>query len=295
MPDLDRAKNLEAGAPSAPGKEGNGEDMEQRQLADLLQAIFERSGVDFRDYAYSSLRRRVANCLHMEAVPDLEALRRKVWNDSVALERMIDSLTVHVTSMFRDPEFYRAVREHLVPVWRTYPFLRLWLAGCSSGEEVYSLAILLYEEGLYRRCRLYATDMSDRLLAKAKAGVFPLARMQEYSRAYQEAGGRAAFCDYYTASDDAVIFRAHLRENTVFAAHNLVGDKSFNEFHGIFCRNVMIYFNQHLQNRVHGLFYESLANFGYLGLGRSEALRSTPYANCYETVSVKERLYRKIA
>lgn len=280
---------------SRPVKKANLEDMEEPQLADFLGAIFERSGVDFRDYAYSSLRRRVANCLHAEEVDDLDALRRKVWDDPVAMERLIHSLTVHVTSMFRDPHFYRLVREQLVPIWKTYPFLRLWVAGCSTGEEVYSLAILLQEEALYHRCRLYATDLSDRLLARAKAGVFPLSQMQDYTRAYQEAGGRAAFCDYYTASEEAVIFRTQLRENIVFAAHNLVGDNSFNEFHGIFCRNVMIYFNRHLQNRVHGLLYESLAHLGYLGLGRSESLRFTPYANCYEAVSTKERLFRKIA
>jgi chemotaxis protein methyltransferase CheR len=204
------------------------------------------------------------------------------------------ALTIHTTSMFRDPAFYLVLREQVVSVLRTYPFLRLWVAGCSTGEEVYSLAILLHETGLYPRCRIYATDMNEIVLNKARAGIFHLSVMQEYTRNYLKAGGDRAFTEYYTADSENVVFRSFLRENVVFAAHNLAGDASFNEFHGIFCRNVMIYFNRSLQDRVHKLFHDSLVTFGYLGLGRSESVRFSSWENSYEPVSAKERLYRKI-
>jgi chemotaxis protein methyltransferase CheR len=190
--------------------------------------------------------------------------------------------------------FYRIFREKIIAVLRTYPFLRFWIAGCSTGEEVYSLAILLQEEGLYERSRIYATDVSDLVLAKAKSGIYPLAAMQEYTRNYQGAGGKHSFAEYYTADSEFAIFRPALRENVIFAVHNLVGDASFNEFHGIFCRNVMIYFNRALQERVHKLFYDSLLTYGYLGLGRSETIRFTPHENSFEEVAGREKLYRKI-
>ena len=268
--------------------------LENVQLTRLLDTLFERFGLDFRNYSYALLKRRVTRWASSESLASIEELRCKLLDDPAALERFTRSLTVHVTSMFRDTGFYRAIREKVIPVWRTYPFIRLWVAGCSSGEEVYSLAILLHEEGLYPRCRVYATDVSETILAKAKSGIFPLSAMQEYTRAYHEAGGRADFSDYYTADREAVVFRPFLRENTIFAAHNLVGDASFNEFHGIFCRNVMIYFNRELQSRVHELFYDSLTDFGYLGLGRSETIRYTARELNYEPISARERLFRKI-
>jgi len=217
-----------------------------------------------------------------------------VLADPACMARLLPCLTVSVSSMFRDPAFFLALREHVVPILRTYPFARLWVAGCSTGEEVHSLAILLHEEGLYERCRIYATDVDESALARAKAGIFPLSAMQEYTRNYQKAGGRGAFAEYYTAGHDAVVFRPYLRDNVVFAAHNLAGDASFNEFHGILCRNVMIYFNRSLQDRVHKLLYDSLAPFGYLGLGHCESVRFSPFESVYEAVSLKERLYRKI-
>jgi chemotaxis protein methyltransferase CheR len=267
---------------------------EGSQLQELLVAVFERYNIDFRSYAVSSLRRRVARQMHEEKLTSIPQLQARVLADPAVMARLLCGLTVHVTAMFRDPNFYLAFREQAVPLLRTYPYLRLWVAGCSSGEEVYSLAILLEEEGLYDRCRLYATDVSDQILDKARSGIFPLSQMQEYTRNYQRAGGQGAFADYYTADSDFAIIRSSLRRNVVFAAHNLVADTSFNEFHAIFCRNVMIYFNRSLQERVHGLFYDSLLTFGYLGLGKSENIRFTRYERNYEPVRAGEKLYRKI-
>ncbi len=196
--------------------------------------------------------------------------------------------------MFRDPAFFRIFRETVVPVLRTYPFIRLWVAGCSTGEEVYALSILLHEEGLAERSRIYATDLSDTVLDRARAGVFPLAATQEYSSNYQAAGGKVPFSDYFTADTESVIFRRHLRDNVVFGTHNLVSDSSFNEFQVILCSTVMIYFRRELQERVHKLFYDSLVTYGYLGLGRSEAVRFTAQAQADEALSGRERLFRKI-
>jgi chemotaxis protein methyltransferase CheR len=269
-------------------------DPEAIELRLLLQSVFEKYGIDFREYAYSSLKRRVMRRVFEENTGTISRLREKVLSDPAAMDRLQTELTIHVTAMFRDPEFFLAFREQAIPALQTYPYLRLWIAGCSTGEEVYSLAILLHEAGLSSRCRLYATDVSATVLDKAKAGIFPLAAMQSYTRNYQQAGGERAFAEYYTADSDSAIFRPFLRENVIFAAHNLVGDASFNEFHAIFCRNVMIYFNRALQDRVHTLFYDSLLTYGYLGLGRSETMRFTSYECCYEPVAHRERLYRKI-
>lgn len=269
-------------------------DPEALELRLLLDSIYEKYGIDFRHYAYSSLKRRVMRRVLEEETGTISRLREKVLEDPAAMDRLQLELTIHVTSMFRDPGFFLAFRQQAAAALRTYPFLRLWIAGCSTGEEVYSLAMLLHEEGLYSRCRIYATDVSDRVLNRAKAGIFPLAAMQDYTRNYQKAGGQRAFAEYYTADSDFAIFRPFLRENVIFAAHNLAGDASFNEFHAIFCRNVMIYFDRTLQDRVHALFYESLITYGYLGLGRSETMRFTSYEDRYESVAVRERLYRKI-
>lgn len=268
---------------------------EDKALARLLDALFEGCGYDFRDYAYTSLKRRAGHFYRAEGLNSIDHLRDEILRDDALRQRLVRSLTVHVTSMFRDAAFYRTVREQVIPIWRTYPFVRLWVAGCSSGEEVYSLAILLLEEGLYGRCRIYATDVSEPILVRAREGIFPLSSMQDYTRAYQAAGGRSDFSDYYTAGDNAAMLRPFLRANIVFAPHNLASDASFNEFQGVFCRNVMIYFNRKLQLRTHRLLHESLAMFGYLGLGRSESIRHSGYDYAYETVHHHEKIYRKIA
>jgi chemotaxis protein methyltransferase CheR len=210
------------------------------------------------------------------------------------MERLLMRLSIHVTSMFRDPSFYLTFRERVVPLLRTYPSVRLWHAGCSTGEEVYSMAILLQEEGLYDRATLYATDISMDVLRRARDGIFPLAQMQEYTVNYLKAGCKRQFSDYYTAQYDNVIFHPSLKTNLVFSEHNLVTDGSFNEFHVVLCRNVMIYFNKTLQTRVHDLIYQSLAMFGIFGIGNKESLRFTPREDAYEQLDEHDRLYRKI-
>lgn len=269
-------------------------DPELDEFRHLLETVHERSGLDFRGYAYSSLRRRVARAVTDAQAGSVADLHLQLRDDDRLLERLIRALTVHTTAMFRDPSFFRVFRERIVPVLRTYPFVRIWVAGCSTGEEVYSLAIVLREEGLAPRCRVYATDVNDGVLERARAGVFPLSAMQEYSRNYQLAGGLAPFLDYFTADTESAVFQRQLRDNVVFGTHNLVSDASFNEFHVILCRNVMIYFRRELQERVHRLFYDSLVTLGYLGLGRSESIRFTAQASSFEAVDARERLFRKV-
>ncbi|MGB3136146.1 MAG: CheR family methyltransferase, partial [Nodosilinea sp.] len=188
---------------------------------------------------------------------------------------------------------YVAFRQQVVPLLRTYPFFRIWHAGCSTGQEVYSMAILLQEEGLYPRCRIYATDANERVLQTAKQGIYPSKQMQEYTHMYLKAGGQRSFSEYYTASYGDVILRPFLSERVVFGEHNLVTDGSFNEFNVIICRNVLIYFNQALQNQVHELFYNSLCKFGILGLGKQETIRFTKYEAAYDDLARVEKLYRR--
>ena len=203
-------------------------------------------------------------------------------------------LSVSVTSMFRDPNFYKAFRAQVVPLLRTYPFIRVWHAGCSTGEEVYSMAILLQEEGLLDRARIYATDINEAVLRTAKAGIFPLEKMQEYTQNYLRAGGTRSFSEYYTAAYEGALFSPALTANVVFAQHNLVTDRSFSEFTVILCRNVMIYFDRPLQNRVHQLFYESLPMYGILAVGSKESLRFSDVEGCYEEINAREKIYRKV-
>jgi chemotaxis protein methyltransferase CheR len=210
------------------------------------------------------------------------------------MERLLLDLSVNVTAMFRDPSFFVSLRANLVPLLRTYPFSRIWVAGCSTGEEVYSLAILLEEEGLADRVRIYATDINQAVIERAKLGVFPLEKMREYTQNYIRAGGARPFSEYYVARYDGARFTRSLVDGVVFAQHNLVSDGTFNEFHAIICRNVMIYFAEPLQVRVHGLFYDSLAMFGALALGQKETIRFSPYADCFDELDAAERLYRKI-
>jgi chemotaxis protein methyltransferase CheR len=269
-------------------------ELETIEIQLLLEGLFRYYGFDFRDYALASLKRRIWNAIHAERLTTISGLQEKVFHDPCCMERFLLGLSVHVTSMFRDPSFYLAFRTQVVPLLRTYPFIRLWLAGCSTGEEVYSMAILLQEEELYHRCRIYATDMSEVVLRKAKAGIYPLDLMQDYTQNYLKAGGKRSFSEYYTAAYDSAIFRSSLRENVIFSQHNLATDRSFNEFNVIFCRNVLIYFNQSLQQRVHKLLYESLSNFGVLGLGRQESLKFSPQEHHYEALDKREKLYRRI-
>lgn len=272
----------------------NRSDIESLELRLLLEAIFARYGFDFRDYAPASLKRRILKCVQDEKLESVSGLQEKVLHQPGTMHRLLNTLSIDVTAMFRDPSFYVAFRGKVVPLLRQVPFVRLWHVGCATGEEVYSMAILLQEEGLYEKCRLYATDMNEVSLKKAQEGIFPLKNMKEYTDNYQRGGGQHEFSEYYTAKYDNALFRPALKKNIVWAQHNLVTDTSFNEFHVVLCRNVMIYFNQSLQTRVHNLLHESLAPAGILGLGAKESLKFTPHEADYEVVDEREKLYRKV-
>lgn len=269
--------------------------LEETEIYLLLEGIYRQYGFDFRNYALASLRRRIWSMVRDEKLNTISALQEKVLHDPSCLERLLLALSVHVSAMFRDPNFFRIFRMKAIPLLRTYPYIRVWLAGCSTGEEVYSMAILLQEEGLYERCRIYASDMNEAVLRAAKAGIYPMQLMRSYTANYIKAGGARSFSEYYTAAYDNVLMRPALLERVVFCQHNLATDESFNEFNVILCRNVMIYFDKTLQERVHHLFYNSLVNFGLLGLGDKESLHLTAYEHSYEPVSDEEKLYRRIA
>jgi len=268
--------------------------LERIEIELLLEGVFRQYGFDFRSYAYASIRRRLWKRIAADGLSSVSELQAAVLHDAAAMERLLFDLSVSVTSMFRDPGFYQVFRRDVVPLLRTYPFIRVWHAGCSTGEEVYSTAIVLEEEGLLDRTRIYATDINDAVLARARDGIFALNRMQEYTENYIRAGGRRSFSEYYTAKYDGALFSPALTRTAVFSQHNLVTDGSFSEFNVIFCRNVLIYFDRDLQHRVHALFYDSLATFGILALGSKESLRFSQYEPCYEKLHPREKLYRKI-
>lgn len=268
--------------------------VEDLELRLLLEGIYQQYGYDFREYARTSIRRRVWRRAGEEKLATISALQERVLHDPACMERLLLDLSVSVTSMFRDPTFFLALRQTVVPLLRTYPFIRVWNAGCSSGEETLSLAILMHEEGLAGRVRMYATDINVDVLQRSKQGVFPLERMREYTQNYIASGGKAAFSDYYKADGDAAYFSPALLESAVFAQHNLVSDAEFNEFHLIVCRNVMIYFDRSLQDKVVGLLYRSLARFGVLALGQKESLRFSAHAGDFEELVASEKIYRRV-
>ena len=273
---------------------GYSSELERLEIELLLEAIFRQYGFDFRAYAYASIRRRLWKRVEAEQLRNLSELQARVLHDTDAMERLLLDLSVNVTAMFRDPNFYVTFREKVIPLLRTYPFIRIWHAGCSTGEEVYSVSIMLEEAGLNDRARIYATDINDVVLQQARRGIFPLDRMQEYTENYIRAGGTRSFSEYYTAKYDGALFDQKLVRNVVFAQHNLVTDRSFSEFHAIFCRNVLIYFDKTLQNQVHSLLYDSLVRLGVLCLGSKESLKFSQYESCYERLDTSEKIYRKV-
>jgi len=270
-------------------------DLEDIEIHLLLEGIYLHYGYDFRQYAPSSLKRRILDFARLEAVDGISLLQARLLRDPACFERFVLALTVNVTAMFRDPPFYIAFRRRVVPLLRTYPFIRIWHAGCSTGEEVYSLAILLKEEGIYDRCRIYATDINEAVLRRARSGIYPLKMVEAYESNYAGARGKGVLSDYYTEKYESAILRASLRENILFSQHNLASDGSFNEFNVILCRNVLIYFNKALQDRVHELFYGSLCMFGILCLGSKETLKLSPRESDYEELAGGERMYRRTA
>jgi chemotaxis protein methyltransferase CheR len=264
------------------------------ELRMLMEAVYLKYNYDFRDYTGASQKRRVLVALRAMECDTVSALQARVLRDPQAFAQLLQYLTIPVTEMFRDPEYYEAVRTQVVPFLRTYPSLKIWIAGCSTGEEVWSMAILLQEEGLLERSLVYATDINPQSLEAARRGVFPLDRMRLYTENYQKAGGTRAFSDYYTAAYGGALFDRSLVENVTFADHSLATDSVFSETHFVSCRNVMIYFNRRLQNRVLGLFHESLCHRGFLGLGSKESIDFSSYAQRFETLSKRERLFRKV-
>lgn len=269
------------------------DELEKLEIDLLLQGLYSWCGYDFRNYAYNSIRRRVWHRVHAEKLTSITGLLEKILHDPACLKRLIADFSINVTEMFRDPLFFRDFRNLVVPLLRTYPSIRIWHAGCSTGEEVYSMAILLLEEGIYGKTKIYATDINAEVLETAKKGLFPLGNMRMYTNNYLLSGGKEAFSDYYTVTNHGVKFHSYLTKNIVFAQHNLVTDSSFNEFHVILCRNVLIYFNKPLQEKVHGLFYESLGMLGILGLGDKETVNYTGKAEYYESIGC-QKLYKKI-
>ncbi|MFK7997909.1 MAG: protein-glutamate O-methyltransferase CheR [Granulosicoccus sp.] len=285
---------MEKNASSKPAKIDRAASLEDIELDVLCEAIYRYYGFDFREYARSSLRRRVRNLLELEKLPSVSALQDRVLHDKQIMERFLLNLSINVTSMFRDPGMYLSLRRNVVPMLQTYPSVRVWHAGCSSGEEAYSMSILLEEEGLSKQCKIYATDFNEAIIKKAQSGVIPLSVMREYTENYQRAGGKKSFSDYYTAKYDNAIISPALRTAIIFSRHNLAIDGSFNEFNLIVCRNVMIYFNDDLRNRVLQLLHNSLCRFGILVLGTKESLRFTPLEKHYKELDGPNRIYQRI-
>jgi chemotaxis protein methyltransferase CheR len=270
-------------------------ELERLELDLLLEATHQRYGHDFRGYARASLRRRLWRRTDLEGLRTLSGLQERVLHDPLVMERLLGDLSINVTEMFRDPGCHAALRADVLPLLRTHPFIRIWIAGCSTGEEVTSIAIMLREEGLLERSLIYATDIDAGVLALARSGSFPIERIQDYTRNYLTAGGEQSFSSYYTVDGNRAVFDPALLEDVVFAQHNLATDGSFNEFHLVVCRNVLIYFGRELQDRVLGLFDASLARRGMLALGRKETLRGTAIEDRYEPLVDAERIYRRRA
>jgi len=259
----------------------------------LLEGVYQVYGYDFREYSEASLRRRLTQWLSGSGFPTLSLAQSHLLRDRGLFDTLLRGITINVSEMFRDPAFFKAIREHVVPHLKTYPFVKIWHAGCASGEEAYSMAILLLEEGLKGRFRIYATDINEVVLRKAQEGIYPLQELQRFTRNYQHAGGMGSFSDYYTARYDHAILDSSLKENIVFAAHNLTVDAEFGEMNMILCRNVMIYFKQPLKERVLGLFDSSLGPGGFLCLGTKESLDHRQISTRYEEVKTRTQIYRK--
>ncbi|GIN61063.1 chemotaxis protein R [Robertmurraya siralis] len=267
--------------------------METIEIKLLLEGIYQCYGLDFRDYAMTSIRRRILYRMKVEKIATVTQLLDRVLHDPKMMEKLYFDFSINVSEMFRDPSFFLTMRKKILPKLAKYPLIRIWHAGCSTGEEVYSMAILLKEEGLFDKSRIYATDINERVLEAAKKGEFPLKKMQDYTNNYVNSGGVQDFSGYYTVQKDFAKFDASLSKNITFAQHNLVTDGSFNEFHMIICRNVLIYFNRSLQERVHSLFFHSLSNNGFLGLGSREGLLNRMTNLQYQVIDNKEKIYQK--
>lgn len=267
--------------------------MEHTEVNRLLERVRVKYGYDFTEYSTASMKRRIAQFMIANKIAGMEQLQAELESNEELLEQFIQGISVTVTEMFRDPSFYRAMREKVIPRLATYPVIKVWLAGCATGEEIYSVAILLKEAGLYNRSVIYATDINQRSLKTAKQGIYPIAKMKDYTSNYIKAGGISDFSSYYKANFESVLMDKSLKKNIVFASHNLTADKRFNEFQLILCRNVLIYFNQELQNKVINLFYDSLCPFGFLALGNKESLLFSEKRSLFEDTDKREKIFMK--
>jgi chemotaxis protein methyltransferase CheR len=271
------------------------EGVEDIEIRLLLEALYQRYHYDFRHYARASIKRRLIQAREQLGFSSVSAMQDSVLHDPSALPRLLGYLTVQVSEMFRDPAYFRALREKVIPHLRTYPSLKVWIAGCSSGEELYSLAILFREEGLDKRTLFYATDINPDALHAAEAGVYSLERVRKFTENHQKSGAKSSLSDYYTANYGRAVFDKALRSRVVFSDHSLVTDAVFAEMHLISCRNVLIYFDRPLQDRAIGLFRDSLARKGFLGLGSKESLRFSEHAAAFADFDREEKIYQRLA
>lgn len=268
-------------------------DDENLEIELLLEAIYRKYGYDFRDYACAHTKRRLRHRKDLSGVASYAEMQHKVIHDAEYFRSVLLDLSINVTEMFRDPWFYKEFRKTVVPHLKTYPHIKVWHAGCSAGQEVYSMAIVLEEEKMKARAQIYATDFNEEVLGIARQGIYPLDALRGYSKNYIRSGGRLSFADYYTADDRYAILKKSLREKVLFTAHNLATDAVFGEMHVICCRNVLIYFNKELQERVLQLFYDSLCPGGFLCLGSRESLKFSQLDDFFEEVAPREKIYRK--
>jgi chemotaxis protein methyltransferase CheR len=267
------------------------DDQEYRKLLESIRFIY---GYDFTEYSESSVKRRITLFMQNRKINTVEDLGRVLFKDERVFAEFVQELSVTVTEMFRNPSFYRSLRDKVIKRLATYPVIKIWIAGCATGEEVYSMAILLQEESLLHRSIIYATDINQRSLQIAKQGSYPLDTIRSYEKNYSDAGGTADFTQYYTVKHNSAILDRVLQQNVVFSPHNLAADKSFNEFQLIICRNVLMYFNQSLQDKVTTLFYDSLCSLGMLGLGDKESLLFSGKKEFFEEFDRKEKIFMKI-
>ena len=266
---------------------------ERLEIKLLLQAIFLKYGFDFRDYTSTHIKRRLDNRLGLSGLANFGQMQHRLIHDEAFFNELLLDLSINVTEMFRDPWFYNKIRNEVIPHLQTYPFIKVWHAGCSAGQEVYSMCIVLEEEGMKGRTQIYATDFNELILEKARAGIYPIGVIRDYTANYQQAGGKKSFSDYYSAQYEHVIINQELKEKVLFSSHNLVTDGVFGEMNIIFCRNVLIYFNKDLQNKVLKLFYDTLCPGGFLCLGSKESLKFTDLTDDFEVVAEREKIYRK--
>jgi len=259
----------------------------------LIDAIFLKYGYDFRNYSQAHIKRRILNRFQLSGMKTISEMTHEALYNHKFVDNILMDLSITVTEMFRDPTFYKALREEVIPILQTYPFIKIWHAGCSSGEEVYSMAILLKEEGLYNKTQIYATDFNPIIIKQAKDGIYPINRMKEFTLNYQKAGGKGSFSDFYTAHYDSAKLLDTLKKNIVFATHNLVTDSVFAEVNLVICRNVLIYFDRHLQDKVITLFVDSLPSGGILCLGSKENLQFSMHYDQFNPLIAREKIYIK--